>query len=122
MKRTRHSELAQRIAKLEEALSGGTVTWTDRRGEHTGTWRAFGEAVFSCLPEHRGDMSREDCPLIAFNMDQLLRLPEVQQLGLGTLLNRIGFPVYERVKLPDGRRVYEHRKGLVTLEGEYTNE
>lgn len=122
MKRMRYSEIDRKIAELEEVLSDGTVTWRDRRGKHAGTWRAFGEAVFSCLPERRGDVSREDCPLIAFNMDQLLQLPEAQQLGLGTLLNRIGFPVYERVKLPDGREMYEHRKGLVTLEGEYTNE
>lgn len=51
-----------------------------------------------------------------------MKLSEAQQLGLGTLLDWIGFPVYELVRLPDGRKVYEHRKGLVTLEGEYINE
>lgn len=52
----------------------------------------------------------------------MMKLSEAQQLGLGTLLDWIGFPVYELVRLPDGRKVYEHRKGLVTLEGEYINE
>ena len=66
MKRMRYSEIDRKIAELEEVLSDGTVTWRDRRGKHAGTWRAFGEAVFSCLPERRGDVSREDCPLIAF--------------------------------------------------------
>lgn len=51
-----------------------------------------------------------------------MKLSEAQQLGLGTLLDWIGFPVYELVRLPDDRKVYEHRKGLVTLEGEYINE
>lgn len=77
---------------------------------------------FSVLVGRLEKINREDCPLVAFNMDQMMKLSEAQQLGLGTLLDWIGFPVYELVRLPDDRKVYEHRKGLVTLEGEYINE
>ena len=122
MKKMRYSEIDRKISELEEALSGGRVTWTDRRGMHTGTWEAFRGAVFFCLVGRLEKINREDCPLVAFNMDQMMKLSEAQQLGLGTLLDWIGFPVYELVRLPDGRKVYEHRKGLVTLEGEYINE
>ena len=122
MKKMKYPEVDRKIAELEKALSGGRVTWTDRRGKHTGTWEAFRGSIFFCLLGRMEKMNREDCPLISFDMDQMSKLPEAQQLGLGTLLNWIGFPVYELVRLSDGREVYEHRKGFVTLEGENINE
>ena len=33
MKKMRYSEIDRKISELEEALSGGRVTWTDRRGK-----------------------------------------------------------------------------------------
>lgn len=33
MKKMRYSEIDRKISELEEALSGGRVTWTDRHGK-----------------------------------------------------------------------------------------
>ena len=45
--------------------------------------------VFFCLVGRLEKINREDCPLVAFNMDQMMKLSEAQQLGLGTLLDWI---------------------------------
>ena len=94
-----------------DRLKGGEITWTDLTGTHTGTWEEFKGAVFFRLIGRLEPLNPEDCPLLEFDMGQLESLDTAAQMGLGVLLDWIGFPALE----PKGD-AWENRRGVVRLE------
>lgn len=94
-----------------DRLKGGEITWTDITGTHTGTWEQFKGAVFFRLIGRLEPLNPEDCPLLEFDMGQLESLDTATQMGLGVLLDWIGFPALE----PKGD-AWENRRGVVRLE------
>lgn len=94
-----------------DRLKGGEITWTDITGTHTGTWEQFKGAVFFRLIGRLEPLNPEDCPLLEFDMGQLESLDTAAQMGLGVLLDWIGFPALE----PKGD-AWENRRGVVRLE------
>ena len=94
-----------------DRLKGGEITWTDITGTHTGTWEQFKGAVFFRLIGRLEPLNPEDCPLLEFDMGQLESLDTAAQMGLGVLLDWIGFPALELKG-----DAWENRRGVVRLE------
>lgn len=111
-----YAEFARRITALEAVLHDLTVQWTDRLGEHVGTWETFRDAVFSPMVGRMESLSPEECPLVTFDMSQMNDLTTAQQMGLSVLLESIGFPALELVTLPDGQEVWQRKNEIVNLE------
>lgn len=107
----RYAAIEAVIADLEQRLRGAQVKWVDRTGHHVGSWETFRGAVFFPLVGRMEPLNPEDCPLLAFDMDQLENLTQAAQMGLGVLLDWIGFPSLEQKG-----DTWENRRGLVRLE------
>ena len=109
----RYAALEAVIADLEQRLRGAQVKWVDRTGHHVGNWETFRGSVFFPLIGRMEPLNQEDCPLLAFDMDQLESLTKAAQMGLGVLLDWIGFPALEQKG-----DTWENRRGIVRLNGD----
>lgn len=107
----RYAALESVISDLEQSLRGAQVKWVDRTGHHVGSWETFRGAVFFPLVGRMEPLNPEDCPLLEFDMDQLENLTQAAQMGLGVLLDWIGFPAMEKKG-----GVWENQRGVVRVE------
>ena len=107
----RYAALEAVIADLEQRLRGARVKWVDRTGPHAGSWETFRGTVFFPLIGRMEPLNPEDCPLLEFDMGQLESLTQAAQMGVGVLLDWIGFPALEQKG-----DVWENRRGVVRLE------
>lgn len=107
----RYAALEAVIADLEQRLRGARVKWVDRTGPHAGSWETFRGAVFFPLIGRMEPLNPEDCPLLEFDMGQLESLTPAAQMGVGVILEWIGFPAMEQKG-----DTWENRRGLVRLE------
>ena len=94
----RYAAIEAVIADLEQRRRGAQVKWVDR-------------TVFFPLVGRMEPLNPEDCPLLEFDMDQLENLTQAAQMGLGVLLDWIGFPALEQKG-----DTWENRRGVVRLE------
>lgn len=107
----RYAAIEAVIADLEQRLREAQVKWVDRTGHHVGSWETFRGAVFFPLIGRMEPLNPEDCPLLEFDMGQLESLDTAAQMGLGVLLDWIGFPALEQKG-----DAWENRRGVVRLE------